>query len=46
VAVVEQSTRWQQDEWKTAFQAAKTDGADFRVVTVLPDSPSEGFQFS
>jgi Aspartyl protease/PDZ domain len=25
-------------QWKTGFQAAKTDGPDFRVVTVLPDS--------
>jgi PDZ domain/Aspartyl protease len=25
-------------QWKTGFQAAKVDGSNFRVVTVLPDS--------
>ena len=27
-------------QWKTGFQAAKIDGPDFRVVTVLSDSPA------
>ena len=27
-------------QWKTGFQAAKVSGPDFRVVTVLPDSPA------
>ena len=26
-------------QWKTGFQAVKASGSDFRVVTVLPDSP-------
>jgi C-terminal processing protease CtpA/Prc len=29
-------------QWKTGFQAAKADGSDFQVVTVLPDSPAAG----
>jgi C-terminal processing protease CtpA/Prc len=27
-------------EWKTGFQAIKTDGPDFRVIHVAPDTPA------
>jgi S1-C subfamily serine protease len=27
-------------QWKTGFRAVKTSGPDFRVVTVLPNSPA------